>query len=92
MFFTRFLQSRLVAVYYDFILTMPQEIKHIWSSKFNLVNVLVIALRYITAFGYVPSLMSLSPGIFPEEEVRMFLMFECKTGQKLMLLCTYSGS
>jgi len=58
--------------YYDFILTMPQEIKHIWSSKakLNLVNVLVIALRYITAFGYVPVLMlALSPAdAFSTEE------------------------
>ncbi len=47
----------IVIFYYDFALTMPQEIKHIWSSKFKLVNVLVIALRYVTVFGYIPELV-----------------------------------
>ncbi len=47
----------IVVFYYDFALTMPQEVKHIWSSKLKLMNVLVIALRYITAFGYIPVLM-----------------------------------
>ncbi len=46
-----------VVFYYDFALTMPQEIKHIWSSKLKIVNVLVIALRYITAIGYIPVLV-----------------------------------
>lgn len=46
-----------VAFYYDFALTMAQEIKHVWSSKLKLVNVLIIALRYITAFGYIPILV-----------------------------------
>lgn len=46
-----------VVFYYDFALTMPQEIKHIWSSKLKVVNVLIIALRYITALGYVPVLV-----------------------------------
>jgi len=41
-----------VVFYYDFALTMPQEIKYIWSSKRNLMNSLVITLRYITALGY----------------------------------------
>ncbi len=47
----------IVVFYYDFALTMPQEIKHIWSSKLKLVNMLVIALRYITALGYIPVLV-----------------------------------
>ncbi len=47
----------VVVFYYDFALTMPQEVKHIWSSKFKLVNVLVIALRYITALDYIPVLV-----------------------------------
>ncbi len=47
----------VVVFYYDFALTMPQEIKHVWSSKLKLINVLVIALRYITALGYIPVLV-----------------------------------
>ncbi len=47
----------IVVFYYDFALTMPQEIKYIWSSKLTLINVLVIALRYFTVFGYIPVLV-----------------------------------
>ncbi|KLO16168.1 hypothetical protein SCHPADRAFT_938078 [Schizopora paradoxa] len=43
--------------YYDFILTLPQEFKNLWTSKLKAVNVIVIALRYITALGYVLVLM-----------------------------------
>ncbi len=45
-----------VLFYYDFALTIHQEIKYIWASKspFRLVNLLVIAMRYITFFGYIP--------------------------------------
>jgi len=42
--------------YYDFALTFPQEIKHVWSSKFSLVNMLLLAQRYNTAIGYAPIL------------------------------------
>ncbi len=59
--FTVFMRNErlgmIVLFYYDFALTLPQEIKHIWSSKLNVVNVLVISLRYITAFSYVPVLL-----------------------------------
>ncbi len=47
----------IVLFYYDFALTMPQEVKYIWSTKMTLVNLLVIALRYITALGYIPVLV-----------------------------------
>jgi len=48
-----------VLFYYDFALTIHQEIKYIWASKspFRLVNLLVIAMRYITFFGYIPVLI-----------------------------------
>ncbi|KLO16173.1 hypothetical protein SCHPADRAFT_938080 [Schizopora paradoxa] len=46
-----------VVFLYDFALTMPQEIEFLWSSKLKLVNVLVIALRYITVLGCIPVLM-----------------------------------
>jgi len=49
--------GRKVVFYYDLALTMPQETKHIWSSKLKVVNVLIIALRYITVLGYVPVLV-----------------------------------
>ncbi len=59
---TRFLSDSrgfgaIVVFYYDFVLTMPQEIRHIWSSTFKVVNVLIIAMRYITAFGYIAILV-----------------------------------
>jgi len=56
-----------VIFYYDFILTLPQEIKHIWSSKFNKVNLLVIALRYTTAIGYIPVLVLTFAPTFAEQ-------------------------
>lgn len=43
-----------VVFYYDFILTFPQEIKHLWSFKLKPVNVLTMTLWYITALGYIP--------------------------------------
>ncbi|KLO16164.1 hypothetical protein SCHPADRAFT_223269 [Schizopora paradoxa] len=42
-----------VIFYYDFTLTMAQEIKYLWSSKPRLVNVLVLLLRYISALDYI---------------------------------------
>ncbi|KLO16185.1 hypothetical protein SCHPADRAFT_938091 [Schizopora paradoxa] len=46
-----------VVFYYDFFLTLPQEFKYLWPCKLKPVNMLVIALRYITAFGYIPTLV-----------------------------------
>ncbi|KLO16170.1 hypothetical protein SCHPADRAFT_223992 [Schizopora paradoxa] len=46
-----------VVFLYDFALTVPQEIKFLWNSKFKLVNGLVMALRYITVLGYIPVLL-----------------------------------
>ncbi|KLO04809.1 hypothetical protein SCHPADRAFT_947425 [Schizopora paradoxa] len=40
--------------FYDFALTIPQEVKHMWSTKLSLVNVLVIGLRYLTVLGFIP--------------------------------------
>lgn len=54
---TSFLFKSTVVFYYDFFLTLSQEIIHLWSFKLKLVNVLVIALRYITLFGYIPVLV-----------------------------------
>ncbi|KLO16169.1 hypothetical protein SCHPADRAFT_938079 [Schizopora paradoxa] len=41
---------------YDMALTMPQEIQYLWSFKLKPVNVLLLALRYVTALGFVPVL------------------------------------
>ncbi|KLO16183.1 hypothetical protein SCHPADRAFT_224753 [Schizopora paradoxa] len=46
-----------VVLFYDFILTIPQEVKCIWSRKLKLVDVLVLALRYTAVFGYIPALV-----------------------------------
>ncbi|KLO16182.1 hypothetical protein SCHPADRAFT_224874 [Schizopora paradoxa] len=59
-----------VIFYYDFILTMPREIKHVWSSKLNAVNLLVIALRYITAFEYIPIfVIAFAPSFSGEQKI-----------------------
>ncbi len=49
------LTSRLheALFFYDFCLTFQLEFKHIWSKKLTVANVLIGAMRYITAFGYV---------------------------------------
>ncbi|KLO16167.1 hypothetical protein SCHPADRAFT_926684 [Schizopora paradoxa] len=52
-----YLLASSVLFCYDFLLTSPQEVRYLWSSKLNIVNVLVLALRYITLFGYVANLM-----------------------------------
>jgi len=51
---TYYILASSVVFWYDFVLTMPQEIKYIWSSKLNLMNSPVIVLRYITVLGYIP--------------------------------------
>jgi len=64
-----------VVLYYDFALTLPQEIKHIWFSKFSLMNVLLIALRYITAIGYTSALW-LAFWPVPKEGLATFTLCE----------------
>ncbi len=64
----------IVIFYYDFILTLPQEIKHIWSSKFNKVNLLVIALRYTTAIGYIPVLVLTFAPTFAEQVSELLML------------------
>jgi len=48
-----YLLASSVVLYYDFIITIPQEIRYIWSSKLKLMNVLIVMLRYVTVLGYV---------------------------------------
>ncbi|KAK0488670.1 hypothetical protein IW261DRAFT_1639051 [Armillaria novae-zelandiae] len=48
---THFLQFRIqyasiALLYYDYILTLPMEIKYIWGSKFRLSTVLYLCCRY----------------------------------------------
>lgn len=52
----------IIAVfYYDFVLTIPEEVKYLWCSRFKIINLLVIALRYISAVGYIAVLMASFP-------------------------------
>jgi len=64
-----------VALYYDFALTLPQEIKHIWFSKFSFMNVLLIALRYVTAIDYASTLW-LAFWPVPKEDLATFTLCE----------------
>ncbi|KAK0218206.1 hypothetical protein IW262DRAFT_1122810 [Armillaria fumosa] len=48
---THFLQFRIqyasiALLYYDYVLTLPMEVKYIWGSKFRLSTVLYICCRY----------------------------------------------
>ncbi|TFK48137.1 hypothetical protein OE88DRAFT_1664511 [Heliocybe sulcata] len=38
--------SSIALLYYDYTLTLPKEVKYIWSSKFGLSNVLYVCCRY----------------------------------------------
>lgn len=58
---------------------MPREIKHVWSLKFNVVNILVIALRYITAFEYIPIfVIAFAPSFSGDQKVSMPIFLDLK--------------
>jgi len=52
------LQCYLVAsisfLYYDHIITFPEEVRKIWKRRLSILNILFIINRYTTFFGYIP--------------------------------------
>jgi len=41
-------------LYYDHLITFPQEVRKIWKRRLSFLNVLFIINRYTTCFGYIP--------------------------------------
>ncbi|TDL23565.1 hypothetical protein BD410DRAFT_814517 [Rickenella mellea] len=46
--------ASIMILYYDHVLTLPSEVKHIWQQKFSLVSLIFVLNRYLAFFGYVP--------------------------------------
>ena len=44
-----------VLLYYDFLLTLPDEVTHFWRPRKNLVKVLFLLLRYFSIFAHLPN-------------------------------------
>jgi len=64
-----------VVFYYDFALTLPREIEHIWSSKLSLIKVLLVALRYNSVIGYASTIW-LEFWSVPKEGLAAFTLCE----------------
>ena len=39
---------------YDYVITLPLEIRYIWNDHFKLVGALYLLNRYTTLLGYIP--------------------------------------
>jgi len=52
--------STIVILYYDYILTLPREIKFLWppDNKQGWVTTACLLIRYIPVLGYLPTLVS----------------------------------
>ncbi len=84
-----------VVLYYDFVITIPQEIRYIWSSKLKLMNVLIVMLRYVTVLGYVIVLVTaFAPAIVTgtTKTVSANRNFETLTNGLPHLFVPHSGS
>lgn len=46
-----------VVLYYDYFMTLDQEIKFFWNKKLNVVNILFFVNRYLSIFGTVPVIL-----------------------------------
>jgi len=59
-----YLLASSVVFYYDYILTLPQEYKFLWTKKMNIVTLLILTLRYVTASSYlIIFALAFAPGI-----------------------------
>ena len=46
-------------LYYDWILTLPLEIRRVWASKFTFGTYLFFINRYVSVIAYIPIVLSL---------------------------------
>lgn len=53
-------------MWYDAIITIGQEVEHIWKKKFSPFTVLWFMNRYLPLFGYIPVMISLHAQWSPE--------------------------
>jgi len=49
--------ASFVVLYYDYFMTLDQEIKFFWNKKLNIVNILFFVNRYLSIFGTVPVIL-----------------------------------
>ncbi|KLO14338.1 hypothetical protein SCHPADRAFT_814660, partial [Schizopora paradoxa] len=54
----------LACLYYDHLVTFPQEVEEFWKRKISFVSILFFVNRYATALGYIPIIYFIfwSPG------------------------------
>ena len=48
------LTSSKALLYYDHIITFPQEYRKVWKRPLSFINILFLANRYSAFFGYIP--------------------------------------
>jgi hypothetical protein len=41
-------------LYYDYLLTLFDEIKYVWRNKFSLISYVFVLNRYLSVVGYIP--------------------------------------
>jgi len=46
--------ASITFLYYDHLITFPEEIRKIWKHRLSFLNILFIINRYTTCFGYIP--------------------------------------
>ncbi|TDL17545.1 hypothetical protein BD410DRAFT_794241 [Rickenella mellea] len=46
-------------LYYDYLATLPEEMRRIWTARFSGATLLFLLNRYIPVFGYIPVLYAL---------------------------------
>jgi len=46
-------------LYFDYIITLPEEVRRIWGARFTGVTALFVMNRYVPMVGYMVILMSL---------------------------------
>lgn len=46
-------------LYFDYLVTLPDEIRRIWFSRFTGATVLFLLNRYVPIIGYIPILLSM---------------------------------
>ncbi|KAI0351649.1 hypothetical protein OH77DRAFT_1523985 [Trametes cingulata] len=52
-------------LYYDFVLTIPQEVERYWTGAFSLPSLLFFLNRYMSVIGHVPVIIEFF-GVLPE--------------------------
>ncbi|KAL7278595.1 hypothetical protein ACG7TL_007596 [Trametes sanguinea] len=86
----------LAILYYDFVLTIPQEIERFWSRKLSWPSFLFFLNRYLSVIGHIPVIIEFF-GVIPESRCREYQQYHRIISiliqavvASLMLLRTYA--